>query len=133
MWIGTSVESNDVKNRIAHLITVDAKVRFLSVEPMLGPVDIDDYLDTGRIHWVIIGGESGPKARFCDIDWKLSLIESCERHNVPVFVKQLGSHWGMKFHTIKPDGDWDKTFKGNDISKWPAPLQKREFPITQVA
>ena len=133
MWIGTSVESNDVKNRIAHLITVNAKVRFLSVEPMLGPVDIDDYLDTGRIHWVIIGGESGPKARFCDIDWKLSLIESCERHNVPVFVKQLGSHWGMKFHTIKPDGDWDKTFKGNDISKWPAPLQKREFPITQVA
>jgi protein gp37 len=88
-------------------------------------------LDTGRIHWVIIGGESGPKARYCDIDWKMSLVKSCELYNVPVFVKQLGSHWGSSFSY--KFGDYDKTFKGNDISKWPAPLQKREFPITQVA
>ena len=149
MWIGTSVESNAVKNRIAHLITVPAKVRFLSVEPMLGPLDIEDYLDTGRIHWVIMGGESGPKARYCDIGWKYDLIASCDKYKVPVFVKQLGSNFidsyggdenlvyvtqdvsGVKIE--HPNTTYrDMSYKGNDISKWPAPLQRQEFPMEEV-
>ena len=120
VWIGTSVEDNSVKARIAHLIRVRAKTRFLSVEPMLGPLEIDDYLSTGLIHWVIIGGESGPGARKCNLDWKKDLIKQCDKYNVSVFVKQLGSnsrYWP------------DDSYKGSDISKWPEWLQRREYPI----
>lgn len=80
----------DVVSRIDHLLATPAQRRFLSCEPLLGPLDIEDYLSTGGIHWVIVGGESGPRSRPMQEEWVRSLKEQCERHNVPFFFKQWG-------------------------------------------
>lgn len=66
IWMGTNIENGKVINRIEHLKQVPAKVRFLSCEPLLGPLD---DLNLTRIHWVIVGGESGPGARPKEADW----------------------------------------------------------------
>jgi protein gp37 len=87
IWIGTSVENLDVSYRVRHLRAVDARVRFLSCEPLLGPVD---ELPLSGIHWVIGGGESGPGARPVDPSWAIGLRNLCEREGVPFFWKQWG-------------------------------------------
>jgi protein gp37 len=70
------------------LRTVPAHVRFLSCEPLLGPLD----LDLRGIHWVIVGGESGPRARPMQPEWARSILDQCKRANVPFFFKQWGAH-----------------------------------------
>lgn len=92
VWQGVSVESQDHADRVEHLRRVPARVRFLSVEPMLGPVRVK--LD--GVHWVIVGGESGPGARPLDIEWVRSMRDQCLRANVPFFFKQWG---GVRKHT----------------------------------
>lgn len=90
-WIGVTVENR--KNglpRIDKLRTVNAKVRFLSVEPLLECLNEVDLRD---IHWVIVGGESGPKARPMQQEWVLNVKEQCERQDVSFFFKQWGT-WG---------------------------------------
>lgn len=87
IWIGVTIEDSTVLHRIADLKTVPATVRFLSCEPLLGPL----YdLDLSSIHWVIVGGESGPGARPVKIDWVLSILEQCRKANIPFFFKQWG-------------------------------------------
>lgn len=88
--LGTSVESMDVITRIDHLLATPAQRRFLSCEPLLGPLDIESYLETGEIHWVIVGGESGPRSRLIEEDWVRSLRDQCQKYNVPFFFKQWG-------------------------------------------
>ncbi len=85
--MGVSVENERVLSRIRDLQTVPAQVRFLSCEPLLGPLD-DLPLD--GIHWVIVGGESGPGARPMKKEWALSILEQRRRANVPFFFKQWG-------------------------------------------
>jgi protein gp37 len=87
VWMGVSVESADYAFRIDHLRGVGAAVRFLSVEPLLGPIP---HLDLGRIHWVIVGGESGPGARPMREEWVLGIRDQCRRAGVPFFFKQWG-------------------------------------------
>jgi protein gp37 len=87
VWIGTSVEHTACLWRIEHLRRVPARVCFLSCEPLLGPLP---DLDLRGIHWVIVGGESGPGARPMDLDWARDLREQCRRAGVPFFLKQLG-------------------------------------------
>lgn len=90
-WIGVSVE--DVKYgvpRIDCLRRVDARIRFLSVEPLLEDVG---NLDLTDIHWVIVGGESGPKARPMKLEWVESIRQQCEEQDVQFFFKQWGG-WG---------------------------------------
>lgn len=90
-WIGVSVE--DKKHgvpRINHLKKVDAKIRFLSIEPLLEDVGI---LDLNEIHWVIVGGESGPKSRQMKIEWVENIQRQCKEQSVQFFFKQWGG-WG---------------------------------------
>lgn len=87
VWMGVSVEDVNVISRIHDLRTVPAAVRFLSCEPLIGPL-ADLPLDD--IHWVIVGGESGPKARPMKIEWVRSIFRQCRRMNVPFFFKQWG-------------------------------------------
>jgi protein gp37 len=99
IWIGTSVENQEYANkRIPELLKVPARVRFLSCEPLLGPVDIRKWLKFGEftpygqrpIHWIIAGGESGHGARPMHPDWARSLRDQCQAAGVAFFFKQWG-------------------------------------------
>jgi protein gp37 len=115
VWLGTSVEDQETADtRIPHLLATPAAVRFLSVEPLLGPVDLNnihssqgEYIDAlwceetseddplfggATIDWVIVGGESGPAARPMHPDWARSLRDQCAAADVPFFFKQWGAH-----------------------------------------
>ena len=87
VWIGVSVENSDYAYRIQHLRTVPAAVRFLSVEPLLSP--LGRYSLKG-IDWVIVGGESGPRARAMDPQWVRTIRDRCIRQEIPFFFKQWG-------------------------------------------
>jgi protein gp37 len=87
VWMGVSVEDARVMHRVYDLQAVPAAVRFLSCEPLLGPLD---ELPLEGIHWVIVGGESGPCSRQMQKDWVLSIRDQCARANVPFFFKQWG-------------------------------------------
>lgn len=87
VWMGVSVENAAVVSRIADLQCVPAAVRFLSVEPLLGPIDTLPLTD---IHWVIVGGESGPGARPMQPEWVENIHSQCQRADVPFFFKQWG-------------------------------------------
>lgn len=183
VWLGASVErQNEADERIPHLLRCPAKFRFLSCEPLLGPVElsewifcdecrvgqwgrgaIDDPLSNAaggrpwrecrcaKIDWVIVGGESGPHARPCDVAWIRSIVKQCQDAGVPCFVKQLGARVFVrndKFSEWPRDGDgleYDPSGpgfhyqgehvevhtvdpKGGDPSEWPADLRVRQFP-----
>lgn len=88
VWLGVSVESQKYTSRIYSLLDVGAKVHFLSCEPLLGPLDLNPWLD--ELNWIIVGGESGPKARPMDPQWVISIRDQCEKAKVPFFFKQWG-------------------------------------------
>lgn len=128
VWIGTSVENQDMADRrLPHLLKIPARVRFLSCEPLLGPVQLDfDAMDialepdgqgttaiAGRVDWVICGGESGPKYRDMSMAWADSLMVECRQAGVPFFMKQLGGF----------------PSKRDKMADFPERLQKREFPV----
>ena len=87
LWMGVSVEDERVTHRIDHLLMVPAAVRFLSCEPLIGPLD---SLPLDGIHWVIVGGESGPQSRPIERKWVESIRKQCRRTKVPFFFKQWG-------------------------------------------
>lgn len=87
IWLGVSVEDGKAKGRIEHLRQAPAAVRFLSIEPLIGPVG-PMVLD--GIHWVIAGGESGPGARAMHIDWAREVRDQCAEQKVAFFFKQWG-------------------------------------------
>jgi protein gp37 len=147
VWIGVSVEDQQRANeRIPDLLATPAAVRFLSVEPLLGPVDLREWLpghnfDVDGIDWVIVGGESGPGARPFDVGSARAIVEQCRAAGVTVFMKQLGSRpriepaelrrvgWVGDVSVVDDDG-WIHTRdrKGGDMSEWPADLRVQEFP-----
>lgn len=86
VWIGVSIENQDYAHRVDYLRRVDAKVRFLSCEPLLGPLD----LDLSGVHWVITGGESGHSARPIKPEWVRAIRDQCLNSNVAFFHKQWG-------------------------------------------
>jgi len=87
VWMGVSVEDARVLSRVRELQGVPAAVRFLSLEPLIGPLD---GLPLNGIHWVIVGGESGPKARPMRKGWVTSIFRQCRSARVPFFFKQWG-------------------------------------------
>lgn len=93
VWLGVTVEKENYKNRIEFLRHTDAKVKFLSCEPLLG--DLGE-LDLTGIDWVIAGGESGPGARPMHPDWVRNIQKQCQEQNVPFFFKQWGEYRPIK-------------------------------------
>jgi protein gp37 len=87
VWMGVSVESTDVLHRVHDLQSIPAKIRFLSCEPLLGPLN---RLPLAGIHWAIVGGESGPGARPMQEEWVQAIRLQCEDQNVAFFFKQWG-------------------------------------------
>ena len=87
MWFGVSVEDGSKKSRIQHLHDAPAGIRFMSVEPLIGPIG---KLDLTGISWVIVGGESGPGARPMDADWAREVRDQCLANGVAFFFKQWG-------------------------------------------
>lgn len=140
--LGVSAEDQPtLDERTPHLLATPAAVRFLSLEPLLTPVDVDAYVWPGCIltreqheehcdggffceeralDWIIVGGESGPGARRCDPDWIDRIVEQCRAAGVPCFVKQTGSvlarEMGLRSHA------------GADPSEWPAGRWPQELP-----
>jgi protein gp37 len=105
IWQGVSVEDARVVDRIDQLRRVPARVRFLSLEPLIGPLE---SLRLKGIHWVIVGGESGPGSRPMDAKWVRSIRRQCREQAVPFFFKQWGGvHKGKAGRTL--DGrTWDQ-------------------------
>jgi protein gp37 len=139
--LGVSVE--DRKHgvpRIATLREVPAALRFLSVEPLLE--DVGD-LDLTGIGWVIVGGESGPHARRCDLGWIHRVVTQCRAQRVPCFVKQLGARptgeWlsgrapQTHHHPARRDEWVLNDAKGGDPGEWPTELRVREMPEVRHA
>ena len=92
VWVGVTVENALVTHRIHDLQTVPAALRFLSCEPLIGSLD---HLDLAGIHWVIVGGESGPGARPVNPAWVEAIYQQCRAASVPFFFKQWG---GVRKH-----------------------------------
>ena len=87
IWMGVSVEDGTKLSRVRHLGGTAAQVRFLSLEPLIGPIE---HLDLTGIHWTIVGGESGPGARPMHPDWVRQIRDYCVARRVPFFFKQWG-------------------------------------------
>ena len=128
VWLGTTAENQEeADRRIPHLVAIPAAVRFLSVEPMVEPVDIAPWLAVPSDHrkakapisWIIVGGESGGGARLMRPDWVRGLRNQAHAAGAKLFVKQIGSN-----HAVWPG----VTGKGEDPTQWPADLRVQDFP-----
>jgi protein gp37 len=137
IWLGTSVENQACMKRINQLRGCRAVIRFLSLEPLLEDLGA---IDLRGISWVIVGGESGGStkspARPCNVAWIKSIVEQCQAAEVPVFVKQFGSHV-VDGADPGDDTPFDsnltirihlKDRKGGDMNEWPADLRIRQMP-----
>jgi len=105
IWMGVSVENADYKFRIDALRQSGAHIKFLSIEPLIGPVGI---LDLEHIDWVIVGGESGPKARPIAIEWVREIRDQCKVNKVPFFFKQWGGTRKKKNGRTLDGKIWDE-------------------------
>jgi protein gp37 len=151
LWLGVSVEDQKSANeRIIALLRIKAAKYVVSYEPALGPVNFEriecrgafihaltgvaavpgKVIPHNRIDWLIVGGETGPKARACDVSWIESAVTQCQAAGVPVFVKQLGRSYyktsagGQLRHYFPNDG------RGANMAEWPEHLRVQEVPTT---
>ena len=122
IWQGVSVENADYAYRVDHLRRTGARVKFLSIEPLLGPIPA---LDLSGIDWVIVGGESGGGCRLMEPEWVAGIRAACERQGVPLFVKQTGEKLARRLKL--------KSKKGGDPAEWPTELRVRQFPLPVIA
>ena len=109
VWMGVSVENQDVAFRIDHLRKTQAKIKFLSIEPLLGPIP---NLNLEGIDWVIVGGESGPKARPMNAEWVIDIQKQCKEQKVPFFFKQWGGVRKDRTGRLLQGRTWDEMPKG---------------------
>lgn len=115
VWLGTSVENDEVVERVAELRNTPAAIRFISFEPLIGPVGDVDLTD---IHWAIVGGESGPSARPIREDWIDEIHGACREYGTAFFFKQWGT-WGAdnKKRSKKANG---REYRGRTWDEMPA-------------
>lgn len=113
VWMGVSVENQAYAFRVDHLREVQAKTKFLSVEPFLGPL-ID--LNLAGIDWVIVGGESGPKARPMEASWVTTLRDQCIAGNIPFFFKQWGGVNKKKNGRLLEGRTWDELPRARQVT-----------------
>lgn len=123
VWMGVSVERDDYTFRIDHLRQTKAKVRFLSLEPLLGPLE---QLNLDRIHWVIAGGESGPGARPMEEAWVTDIRDQCLDAEVPFFFKQWGGVFKKRHGRTLEGQTW------NEMPTQEAPEEQRRRPLVVV-
>ena len=166
VWLGVSAENQEqADKRIPILLSIPAKIRFVSCEPMLGPVDFSKWMsclgisrdengsDLGSasggsdLDWLILGGESGPNARPCNVEWIRQGVKQCREAGVKVFVKQLGArpfwrpkdgpcpifpeHVKIKYqrgYETSEHGIVTRDPKGGEMDEWPDELRVREVP-----
>lgn len=153
VWLGISVCNQiEAERDIPKLLATPAEIRFLSCEPMIGPIALAEWIGLvpaivewrPRVDWVIVGGESGPKARPFNIEWARAIVADCRRSAVPPFVKQLGakpflhrqssltsSGPGYRLSANLAEIDMEIPLidrKGGSWEEWPADLRVREFP-----
>jgi len=112
IWMGVTVERRDYVDRIEHLKRTDASIRFVSLEPLLGPMP---DLDLKSIDWVIVGGESGPGARPMREEWVADIRERCVSAEVPFFFKQWGGVNKKKAGRILDGRTWDQIPTGSSL------------------
>lgn len=105
VWQGVSVEDDRVTHRINHLREVPAQVRFLSIEPLIGPIN---NLNLENIHWVIVGGESGPGSRPMDPEWVRTIRDQCVECEVAFFFKQWGGVQKHRTGRVLDERTWDE-------------------------
>ncbi len=105
IWMGVSVESQDYAFRIDHLRKTNAHIKFVSFEPLLGPVDT---LDLRGVDWAIVGGESGPSARPMRKEWAAGIRDHCRQSKVPFFFKQWGGVNKKKNGRLLDGRTWDE-------------------------
>lgn len=105
IWMGVSVENEDYLYRIANLRKTNSCVKFLSLEPLLGPIY---NLKLEGIDWVIVGGESGPRSRPIDESWVIDIQNKCKRANLPFFFKQWGGFNKKKNGRLLKGKTWDE-------------------------
>ena len=106
IWMGVTVEEHDYTDRIKRLQKTSARVKFLSLEPLLSPIP---NLQLEGIDWVIVGGESGPKARPMKKEWALDIRNQCQEKRVPFFFKQWGGINKKKAGRVLEGRTWDET------------------------
>ena len=111
IWMGVSVEDGTKLSRVRHLRDTTAEVRFLSLEPLIGPTE---SLDLTGIHWAIVGGESGPGARPMESEWVIRIRDRCLAFGIPFFFKQ----WGGT--TPKAGG---RLLEGREWNEWPRTIR----------
>ncbi len=143
VWLGTSISDQHTADIwVPRLLECRdlVPVLFLSVEPLLGPVEIDEWLpavdgtraldgegdDMPHADWVIVGGESGHGARPCRVTWVRDIVNQCRDAGVPVFVKQLGANAEEGYGCHRKLNLKDR--KGGAIEEWPEDIRVREFP-----
>jgi protein gp37 len=105
IWMGVSVENEKYKFRVDDLRKTGAHIKFLSLEPLLGPLS---KLNLRGIDWAIVGGESGPGARPLDASWVMDIRDQCERASVPFFFKQWGGVQKKRFGRTLEGRTWDQ-------------------------
>jgi len=114
IWMGVSVENADYTFRIDHLRKTGAKTKFLSVEPLLGPIS---KMNLKGISWVIVGGESGPGARPLEREWVVSIRDQCLKAKVPFFFKQWGGVKKKKAGRLLDGRTWDQMPKDMNLAR----------------
>lgn len=158
VWLLTSIEDqSSADERVPHILRCPAAVRGLSIEPLLGPIDLTevgygkvDFLDClngtvgsgcnidagTKVDWVIAGGESGPHARPCNLEWIRSIVRQCADAGVPCFVKQMGSGWHSFDSEIGPPMEREYPYcehkfedrKGADPAELAGGLRVQQMP-----
>lgn len=114
IWMGVSIENHRFLNRANHLRDVPCSTRFLSLEPLLGPLN---NLDLQDIDWVILGGESGSKSREVNAEWIRNIRDQCTRHDVPFFFKQWGGKNKKTAGRLLDGREWNDTPDMHDASR----------------
>lgn len=124
VWVGVSVENDKYKSRVLDLVKAQARTRFLSVEPLLGPIE---ELPLDGVHWVIVGGESGHGARALDPAWVRGVRDQCLDAGVPFFFKQWGGVQKKKAGRLLDGRTWDQMPDGK--AQW----LPGELPVVEAA
>lgn len=125
VWIGSSVENQEYATRLDALALLPAAIRFVSAEPLLGPLDLRKWLEDRSVHWVIVGGESGRGARPMAPEWVDSIRIQCRTTGVPLFVKQMGAVWAREHKA--------EHAKGGAWTELPPSLRVRMYPALSGA